>query len=207
MLAFLDMFEELNRFSDSAVYLYMALISSTLFMIRLGLMMLFGDFGDDGLDADIDLDVDAPVDTSGHPDSTGAFALFSLLSILAFFMGAGWMGFAARTDWNLSSPLSAFVAIGFGAAMMALAATMMWYVRTKFERIITYDIQTCIGTTGRAYLPIPPGKGLGQAQVVVSGRRKLLSARTDQDEPIESFETVTVVSIDDDGTLVVRSHQ
>lgn len=204
MLAFLDMFDHLSRFTDSAVYLYMALISTILFLIRLGMTMLLGDFGDDGLDMDIDVDV--AVDADGHPDSTGAFALFSLLSLLAFFMGAGWSGFAARTDWGLNSPVSALIALGFGGSMMLLSATLMWYVRTRFDRVITYDVNSCIGTTGRAYLDIPPGNGLGQAQVNVSGRQKVLPARTDQDQMIEAFKTVTVISVDDDGTLVVRPH-
>ncbi len=75
--------------SDAAAYFVMAIVGTSLFLLRLALSF----FGMDG-------DTDGALDADGGTDA--AFSLFSVLSILAFFMGAGWMGLACRVDWGRS---------------------------------------------------------------------------------------------------------
>ena len=59
------------------------------------------------------------------PASRTTFSIFSVGSILAFFMGAGWMGLACRVDWNLNGLVTALVSSGFGFVMMLMAADQL----------------------------------------------------------------------------------
>ncbi len=169
----------------------MALVGTIFFVLRLVFALFFG--GDGG-----DIDGDMAV----HGDD-GAFGLFSLLSILAFFMGAGWMGLTCRIDWELNSLVSAAAATGFGFSLMLMASGMMAYAR-KLSRNVTYDPATAVGHTASVYMSIPTkGDGMGKIQVTVSGRLKTMNA-VSAGPAIDAFKTVKVVSVRDDGTFVVE---
>jgi len=173
---------------DAVTYSLMAAVGTLLFLVRLTFAMFGGDGGD------FDADVDAGTDAS--------FTLFSLLSVMAFIMGTGWMGLACRIDWGLSRPLSVVVAVGFGVVMMFLASGLMFLTR-KLNRNITYDVGTAVGRTARVYMSIPEkGQGQGKVQVSVSGRLMTLDAVSDG-PPLEAFADVKVVATRDDQTLVV----
>ena len=154
----------LNYGTDVVVYLLMALVGTTFLVLRLLLALFVG--GDTDFDTDMDL--------AGASDA--AFSFFSLLSILAFFMGAGWMGLTCRVDWDMGGLASAAAAAGFGFAMMMLASGLMYYAR-RLNRTISYDLDTAVGKTARVYMTVPKkGDGRGQVEVDVSGRRKVLDA-------------------------------
>ncbi len=188
--ALFDWTELVNRGVDVVVYVVMAGVGTFLFLIRLAASAFGGD-------ADGDLDVDA----GGHTE--GAFAFFSLLSILAFFMGAGWMGLACRIDWGLSSLVSSFIAAGFGFLMMLAASGLMYFTR-RLNSHVQYDVATAVGRTGRVYTRIPPrGQGSGQVEVTVSGRRMILRAAS-AGEGIDSFTEVRVTSTKDDESVIVE---
>ena len=199
-LALLEQFFDPARFADAAMYFWMGAVSSFIFFIRLALMLFSGI---DGVaDFDTDIDVDADVDV-GHADTDASFQLFSLLSITAFFMGAGWMGFVARYDWGLGAALSAILAITFGIGLMFLSGYLMLLTK-RLESSGGYDPKKAIGAKGKVYLKIPAkGQGQGEVQVDVDGAQKNMKARTLGDE-IESFVAVRVVDIDNDETLVVE---
>ena len=177
---------------DAVTYSAMALVGTVLFLLRLALAM-FGDvLGDFEIDADT--------------GSDASFTLFSLLSVMAFIMGTGWMGLACRFDWGLSRPVSVVIAVGFGALMMVLAAGLM-YVTRSLNRTVTYDLQTAVGKTAQVYLAIPArDAGHGQVQVTVSGRLMTLDAVSDG-PALDAFTDVLVVDVRDDQTLVVASHR
>ena len=175
---------------DVVVYLIMALIGTTFFVIRLALALFFG--GDGDMDGDL-------ADVGGD----GAFNMFSILSILAFFMGAGWMGLTCRIDWDLSSMTSAAAATGFGFLLMMMASGLMAFAR-KLNRTVEYDHDTAIGKTATVYMSIPAkGDGRGKIQVSVSGRLKTMDAISTGDR-IPAFKSVTVLSVRDDGAFVVE---
>ncbi len=184
---------------DAVIYFILALTATLFFLIYLG-MQLIGIGGGGDFDVGGDADFDA-----GHSgiDSTGAFTVFSLLSILAFFMGTGWMGLTCRVSWEMKPAPAAFAATGFGVALMLLASGLMWGVR-RMSREAHYDMATAIGKTGRVYLTIPAkGKGHGQVEVNVSGRRKIVSAASSSGE-IAAFTTVTITGVEDDQSVVVE---
>jgi hypothetical protein len=172
---------------DTAVYLIIALVGTLLFLIRLG----FTYFGGAGGDFEVD----------GDFDSDASFSYFSVLSILAFFMGAGWMGLACRLDWGFGRLTSSLLSAGFGFAMM-VAASGLSYMARRLNLTIDYDVRTAIGRTGRVYLTIPEkGKGHGQVEVSVSGRRKVVNA-VSAGPRLEAFSDVQIVDARDDDTLV-----
>jgi len=176
---------------DAVTYFVMAMVGTLLFLIRLS----FALFGGDGGDVD-DLDLSAAATTEG------SFTLFSLLSVMAFIMGTGWMGLACRVDWSLSRPVSAVLAIGFGVTMMLLASGMMALMR-RLNRDITYDMRSAIGRTARVYMQIPEkDKGLGKVQVSISGRLMTVDAVSIGPE-LQAFADVRVTDARDDGVLVV----
>jgi hypothetical protein len=172
---------------DAVVYVVMAFGGTLLFLIRLG----FSYFGGDGGDFDVGADV----------DGDSSFSFLSVLSILGFFMGAGWMGLACRLDWGLGRFMSALIAAGFGFAMMMAASAMSYYAR-RLDQTIEYDLRTAIGRTGRVYLTIPEkGQGHGQVEVTVSGRKKIIRA-VSAGPRLEAFTDVTIVEARDDETLI-----
>lgn len=199
-VSFIEDFFNVDRYLsvgiDASVYFFMAMSSTLLFVVRLAIQLFFG--VDDGGDFDFDTG-----DIDGHVDSTGAFTLFSLLSILAFFMGTGWMGLTCRLNWEMGPVASAFISAGFGMALMLMSSLMMYGVR-KLSHEATVDVNTALGRTGRAYLTIPGhGGGGGQVEVNVSGRRKVMSAVT-RGQEIPAFTAVKVVEVRDDNTLIVE---
>jgi hypothetical protein len=184
--------EALQFGMDVVAYLVMALVGTVFFVLKL-LMSLF--FGGDGSDLDGDI---ADI---GESDST--FNLFSTLSILAFFMGAGWMGLTCRVDWQLNSMISAAASMGFGSGLMLMASGLMALTR-RLNRVVEYDLKTAVGRTATVYMTIPEkGQGRGQIKVTVSGRMKTMDAISSGPR-VPEFQSVKVVSVRDDGAFVVE---
>jgi hypothetical protein len=181
---------------DATFYFAMAMVATALFLIKLGFQFFFGD-----LDGDLDIDIDDS--EFSHADSTGAFTFFSILSLLAFFMGVGWMGLAARVSWGLSAGVSAALATFFGLALMMLSSGLMYGVR-QMSQTTRYETSTAVGTTGKVYLSVPAkGAGEGQVELTVSGRRKVMAAISNGG-PLEVFSAVKIVGVRDDDVFIVE---
>lgn len=179
------------EFSDATLYFIIGCLGTLLMVIRIVLMLMFG--------MDADVDVDADMDADGGD----GFGILSIFSILAFMAGFGWVGYAARTEWELGGFASAAAGFGFGFLMMLLAASMMFYIR-KLNSSPKVDLTTAVGHVGKAYLRIPGGaEGHGEVQITVGGVERVLPAKTRGPE-IESFTSVKVIEIEDGGTLIVE---
>ena len=174
-------------------FLICALGSSALFLGFLVIGLIGGDSSGDGSDLDIDLD-------SG---SDAAFKLFSIQSILAFFMGFGWTGLSTKQEFGLPSVAAFPVSIAIGAVFMFFTAWLMakvYNLRHEPKR----SLQSAVGTFGKVYLSIPAkGDGKGQVQVVVDDQRMTLNAISSGD-PIKEFSEIEVVGLKDGSTLIVR---
>ncbi len=174
---------------DAVIYAAMALGGTALFLLRLGVSLLFG-----GGEGDFD---------TSDLEHGGGFPLISLLSLTAFFMGAGWMGLIARVDWGMTPTPAAFASGGFGFLLMLLSASLMFGAK-RLTQDVTYDVKTAVGRTGQCYMAIPAkGEGGGQVRVSVSGRSMIVPA-VSAGPAIEAFQDVTVVDARDDETLVVQ---
>ncbi|MEM7577003.1 MAG: hypothetical protein AAF328_05955 [Planctomycetota bacterium] len=175
---------------DALIYAVLAAAGTAIFVLRLGLMLLFG------------IDGDADIDISDVGDGAG-FSIFSILSVTAFLMGAGWMGLVARVDWELTPPVSAALSAGFGVALMLFASSLLFYAR-KMTHEVKLDPTDAIGKVGTVYMQIPAqGEGSGQVRVVVQGQQMTLRAISTAG-PLASFSDVTVTDARGDGTLVVE---
>jgi len=180
-------------FDQNTAYWVMALAGTVLYVIKIGLVLLGGDSGDADLGGDGEM---------GH-SSGDTFAVFSLQSVLAFFMGTGWMGLASLNEWMLSPVATFFLSVGFGIALMMLNAVLMFGVH-KLNKEVHYDIKSSIGHIGKVYLVIPKkGDGMGQVQIDVSGRNMVMKAVSEGDE-IPSEKMVVVTDVRDGQILVVR---
>ena len=189
------MFNDLfSTVTDSTIYFLLGAIGTSLFLIRLLAMMVFGG----GHDADFDVDHDVGADHGS------GLNLFSSLSILSFMMGAGWLGLACRAEWEVGPVLSAIYASLFGFSLMLGSSLAMLQMR-KFNEAGSYDARHTVGMRAQVYLKIPAkGSGRGQVEVSVDGRRKVLFAVSTGPE-IESFQSVKVVGVQGDETLVVET--
>lgn len=185
-----------NALAQEPIYFWMAALGTVLFLIKILLLLLSGD-------GDLDVDGDTDIDIDGAGDSAAAFTLFSVQSILAFIMGAGWMGLASRIEWGWDKVQGIGAACGFGLALMFLSAFLTFSLR-KMNHSASYDLGSAVGSEGRVYMKIPAkGEGQGQVEISVNGRRKIVRASSDDGE-IESFKTVKIISAEGNHTVVVK---
>lgn len=183
-----------EAFELNPVYTVMALLGTVLYLIKMVLLLVSGDF-----DADSDL---TEVDGAGDLDGGATFSLISIQSILAFFMGAGWIGLACQQEWGMESLPSLLAASGFGFLMMLLSSFLTFKIKSLNSET-KVDIREAKDKTGRAYTSIPPkGEGIGQVEITVGGKQQILQAMS-TGEKIESFTAVKVIEVDDSGNLHV----
>ena len=198
--------DQIQGSTDTLLYFGLASLATLLFLGRLALVLIGMDGSDHGGDFDVTV-LDAPGDVGAGADhgqghTHGAFALFSTLSVLAFFMGAGWMGLAARITWQLSPGASGLASLGFGFACMLLAAFLMSNIH-RLNKEVAVDMSSCVGETAQVYLTVPAkGQGRGQVRVTVSGRSRIFPAESDGPE-LPAFATVVVRSVRADNTVIV----
>ena len=167
-------------------------ISSAVLTLQMVLAMFGGDM--DGLDADVDI-----------PDAGegGASGILSIRTIGAFFTGFGWSG-AAMLQAGYGTGAATFVGIVVGSIFMALIFYLMTYLHSlRQEGTINYA--NAVGKIGSVYLPIPPHrKGIGQIEVLVQGRLKIVQAITDNDKKIGNRVAVRVTELVDTQTILVE---
>jgi hypothetical protein len=167
-------------------------ISSAVLTLQMILAMIGGDL--DGLDAEVDI-----------PDTGegGASGILSIRTIGAFFTGFGWSG-AAMLQAGYGTGAATFVGIVVGSIFMALIFYLMAYLHSlRQEGTINYA--NAVGKIGSVYLPVPPHrKGIGQIEVLVQGRLKIVQAITDNDKKIGNRVAVRVTELVDTQTILVE---
>ena len=166
-----------------------ALVASAIFLLQ-AIMTLVG------MDADYDFDfVDG--DTM---DAGGAMSLFSIRSIVNFFLGFGWGGVTmiGKTD---STFLVYLVAILAGC----LFAYCYLYMRRKLKGLESngmLNLSECVGMKGNTYLRIPGNrKGKGKIQISANGSIHEFDAVTDGSE-IPTGSNIRIVAIVGNSMLV-----
>jgi membrane protein implicated in regulation of membrane protease activity len=166
------------------IYYYLAIFATIVFVIKLALFALVGG------DAEVAADFNSEIDTDC------SFNFISIQSILAFFMGFGWMGYAALKQFEFGKWLSIAIAIVVGFIFMFMTAYLMFLVK-KLEKKVKKDKSTALNQVGKAYTKFEP-QGSGQVEVEVNGQLSVVNAKNDSDEEINSFEYVRVTKIVDD---------
>lgn len=163
-----------------------AIIASVVFVIQAVLTFV----GIDSTDAG---DVDFDFDDSGTMDVGGMASLFSIRSMINFFVGFGWAGVSLRNVIENDTILVIVaLVIGFFFAY--------WYVffrkkLMKLESNGAYKISDCLGKEADVYLRIPAG-GRGKVQISLGGSIHEIDAMSDSDVDIASGERVKIIGVE-----------
>ena len=167
-------------------------ISSVVLTLQMVLAMFGGDM--DGLDADMEV---------SDVGEGGASGILSIRTIGAFFTGFGWSG-AAMLQAGHGTGAATFVGLIVGSIFMALIFYLMAYLHSlRQEGTINYA--NAVGKIGSVYLPVPPHrKGIGQIEVLVQGRLKIVQAISDSDKKIGNRVAVRVTELVDEQTILVE---
>lgn len=124
-------------------YYYIALFSTILFVLKLIIFNFVG--GDSEVFSDFTTEL----------DTDPSFNFLSVQSVIAFFMGFGWMGYAALKQLQFSQLISFLCAFGVGLIFFAVTAFLMFSVK-KLEKKVKKDKNTAVKQVGRAYTNFEP---------------------------------------------------
>lgn len=170
---------------DAQTFWGCAIVSSAIFAVQAILTMI-------GMDHDMDFD--SPDFDGDTMDTGGAVSLFSIRSLVNFFVGFGWMGvsfYNAIPNKAVLYVLSVIVGLSFSYIFIFMKRKMK-----KLEHNGAYKIEDCVGKTCDVYLRIPAaGEGRGKVQVSLNGSIHEFDAETTGDA-IPTGKKVKVVSVD-----------
>lgn len=184
-------------FGDSAPWFTAPALLGTGFLM---IQLVLGEIGGDGaLDMDLDVDIDGD-----HPGAE--FGWLSLQSISAFFMGYGWIGFAAYRFLDVGFSGAAFIAVlaGIGVAWL-----MVWLLRSflKLQNNTNVSIRQARGMVGEVYVTVPPeGTGRGEVVLIINNSRHSYSAiqgGENASEPIVTHTRVKVRDVDTASNILI----
>ncbi len=177
------------------IYWASAIIGGTIFILRLGMMLLGGGISDDALDAAFD-----DGGTSGH-DADISFKLLSVQGLTSFFMMFGLVGLALL---RANLPILLTVLGGMIAGFLTVAITSLIFSQMKkLQTEGTINIQNTIGTDGTVYLTIPKN-GTGQVQIIAQGSLKIFDANAKNKDAIAVGERIRVTGVTGGNILTVE---
>ena len=166
------------------LYYYVGIFSTIMFVLKLLLFSLVGG------DSEVVTDFNAEIDTDC------SFNFFSTQTIIAFFMGFGWMGYAGLQQFGFNQYINFPIAFGVGLLFMFVTAGLMFAAK-KLEKNVKKDKTTAIGRVGKAYTAFEPHAN-GQVEIEINGQLSVVNAVNESDESINSFEMVKVTKVVDE---------
>lgn len=171
---------------------YIAIIATILFVLKTIVFSILGG------DAEVlsDFNTEFEFETS--------FDFLSIQSILAFFMGFGWIGLAGITQWNLKLAYAMTVAVVFGLILMYGTAYLMFLVKKLNKRVVN-NYTACIGKIAKAYTSFHPASQ-GQIEVEVNGRLSIEKAVNSTQEEIEAFSQVKIIDYKENVFQIEKSN-
>lgn len=196
----------INLAGATRVFYGMAAFFSVFFLWQIiaAFMGLSGDdadiAGDSGADFS-DADVPDDVDHSDVVESSQAFKVLSLRSIITFFTLFSW-GSALYTADGMSVVKAMGIASIWGLIGM-LAIAGIFYGMGKLTETGTKDIAACKGQTGTIYLDIPVN-GYGEIKTMINGVSEHVKARNITSDALPSGTQVRVVKVIDQSLVEVE---
>jgi hypothetical protein len=187
-----------------------ALIGTSLFVVRLVLMLLgAGGHHDGGIELGHGADGTGATDAAhgggdSHSHASEAFKYLSIQSVSAFAMGFGWAAFAAKESlhWNFaaSTGLGLVGGVGMAALLLTLLKSAMGLNASG-----NIDMAKAVGAAGDVYVEIPPGQQ-GKVRLILQERARFFTAVADSagDETLARHARVVVTRVNADGTVAVR---
>lgn len=157
---------------------------------------LTGDSMDlDNIDVDIsDLDGADNFDHQDVVESSQAFKILSLRSIITFFTLFSWGG--ALYTSNGVPVTKALVISSIWGLIGMLAVTLVFWAMNKLTETGTKDIASCKGHAGTVYLNIP-ADGFGEIKTTVNGVVEHIKAKSLSGEALAAGTEVRVVEVVD----------
>jgi len=153
-----------------------------------------------GLDGDADVgdadigDMDAPddIDHSDVIESSQAFKILSLRSIITFFTLFSWGSALYTTDGVPTVKAMSIASVWGLVGMFAIAA--IFYAMGKLSETGTKDMTSSKGQVGTVYLDIPVD-GFGEIKTVVNGVPEHVKAKSLDGEALPAGTQVRVVQV------------
>lgn len=181
------------------IYWASTIIGGTLFLLRLGMMLIGGGMSDDGLDSALDA---GGADVAGdHVDADASFKLLSLQGLTSFFMMFGLVGLALLRA-NLHVLITIIGGVFAGLAMVAVTGVIFTQMK-RLQTDGTVKIENTVGAEGTVYLTIPKN-GTGQVQIIAQGSLKIFDAVSANKNQIPTGEKVRVTGVSSGNTLIVE---
>ena len=193
----------------SRIYLGCGLLGASLFIVRMILMLVGAEFdSDSGMDMEVSDsgDIDAhDGDTHTDLDTDAGLHLLTVQGLMAFLMMFGFTGYAASTDTAIGAVLVFLISGAMGVFTMWLVAKLV-VLMLRLQSSGTTPLTSAIGEEGTVYLRIP-ANDIGKIQVKVGQALKVMDARSENGEAIQTGTRICVtwVDVQDGRTLVVKA--
>ncbi len=178
-------------------------VPATLALIAMIVSMLVGlGSGDADLDGDSDLDGDPGVD-GDIPDA--GLSLFTSRGIVAMLAVMGWSGFVMLDNaLGLHWVVGVAISLALGLITLVLVAFAMRAI-SRLQSSGNLDLSNAIGKVAQVYLTIPEaGRAAGKVSITVQERLVEVAAITTAPDPIKTGSYVRVVSVSENGILMVE---
>lgn len=193
MNSILPVWSELRIFEQ--IFWIIAIPSTVIFLVLLGMTIFGGDVSDSDVDTNIDVHI-------AEGDSI-PFQFLSLKNIVAFFAVFGWSGVGF-----INAGMAAWLVIllaGICGLLMMFAMAALFYFMSKLAESGTLNMKNAIGKLGEVYLVIPANRGgMGKVQLNVQGSLRTLDALTDDEKAIPTNSIIEVVDVIDEQILLVK---
>lgn len=172
------------------IFLVLAVFSTIFYIIKMCLFLFLGG----------DVEVHADFDTL--TDCDPSFSFFSVQSVLAFFMGFGWVGLAALTQFKTGNLISLAAAFVVGLIFMFVSAWLMFMIK-KLDKNVKIDLNDYVGTVGRAYTAFKPNSS-GQIEITINDKLSVLDAVNLSDEEINAFMPVKIEKYENNTIYIIK---
>lgn len=176
------------EFDFDKIYLAIALFSTTLFIFKTIFFVLLG--GDAEVNADFDSITEA--DTS--------FSFFSVQTLLAFFMGFGWMGLVVLQQLKISAIYVAIFSCIVGLLFMFITAYLMFLTK-KLNKTVRVNYADCVGQEGKAYTTFEPNSN-GKIEITLNQKLVIIDAISVSNEKINAFEIIKVIKFENNKVYI-----
>jgi len=178
----------LNVHNISDLALYCGIIGTVIFAIKTLMPMNLGP--------------EVDTDFGSVADSDASLNIFTIESISAFFMCAGWLGWLCLSQLHYSLKLSAIISVVSGIIGMLFFAWLITQCK-KLEHIPNPSYDELVNRTGKAYLNFAP-KGSGKIQIEFNSKLETLEAKNISEVEIKSFESIKVVKIENNEIYIEK---
>ena len=160
-----------------------------------------GDFDIETPDDAFDVDGADVADVADMGD-VADLQLFSLRSVVAFFVTFGWMG-VSLVKTSLPDHWVLIIAFAAGVIVMLTVAYLMRALY-RLQSDGTSDIRKAVGMVGTVYMTVPANRSAkGKVNVMIGDRYEEREAVTDDETPLTFNTEVIVLAVTGGNTLVV----